>query len=58
MTTYTIPKENWKTALANAINAAQDGDTIKVSTYEMFLFGMIAQQRMCPDKKLVFLVED
>ena len=52
-----IPAINWLTALADTIANAEDGDEIYVLSENAAELGSRAQKRMCPDKKLTFIVE-
>ena len=53
---YHIPARNWSTALAEAIDAAQDGDTIAVASATQQRLAAYAVARMCPDKDLAIIV--
>lgn len=54
---HTIPAGNWTRALAAKIEQAQDGDEIVVHNEDMKELAESAKQRMCPNKRLVFVVE-
>ena len=57
-TIYTIPIGNWHMALADAIEQAEDGDIIEVHEQAMKELGERAKTRMCPDKKIEFVILD
>lgn len=57
MPRHTLPAANWHMALANAIEAAQDDDTIVCHSEAMAELAEEARQRLCPSKRLVFEVE-
>jgi len=52
-----LPVANWTTALADAINQDEDGDTIACRTASQAESGESARQRMCPDKNINFTYE-
>jgi len=53
---YTIPRGNWTTALAAAIEVARDGDVIEVHNAAMLDLAIRAQQRMvhARDTRIIF----
>ena len=51
---HVIPLKNWHMELANAIDNANDGDTIVVHDEDMKQLALSAKSRMCPDKQLEF----
>ena len=55
---HEIPRSNWPTALAEAIENADDGDTIVCHNEDMAQLAERARQRMCPKKTLMFEIDD
>lgn len=55
---HTIPTENWHLALADAIEAAADGDVIVVHNAAMKELAEDARERMRPDKQLTFEIDE
>ena len=53
MAIFKIPARNWPMSLADAIDQAQDGDTIHVRNLAMQEFAEIARQRQCHEKQLI-----
>jgi len=53
---HVIPARNWTTALADAIESADEYDVIEVHSDAMWELAERARQRMCPDKYLIFEV--
>lgn len=51
---HTIHFGNWHIALADAIEAADDGDVIIVHNEAMKELAEGARESMCPDKQLSF----
>jgi hypothetical protein len=47
MAIFEIPARNWPMALADAIDQAQDGDTIQVHNWAMQELAETARQRKC-----------
>lgn len=58
MTKHTLPMANWHMALADIIERADDGDVVIVPDEFTKELGERAKQRMCPDKKLTFEVNN
>lgn len=58
MTIYTIPPTDWTTKLANTIKQCTDGDTIIIHNQAMKLLGARAAARMCPNKTIIFKIEN
>lgn len=56
---HIIPSGNWTTALADAIESAQDGDVIVVHNAAMLELAMRAQERMihARDTRLAFEIQ-
>lgn len=54
---HTIPRKSWASALADALESAQDGDTIEIHNETMQELAERAHQRMYPDKELVFEIK-
>lgn len=57
MTTYTIPTGNWTTALADALDKAEDGDTIAVHSEAMKELAERAIRRRTDGKRLHIVIE-
>ena len=55
--THEIPSKDWPRALADAVRAAADGDTIVCHSEAMAWMGKRALSRKHPGKTLVFAVE-
>ena len=55
---HVIPTVNWHMALADAIDASQDGDVIVVQNEAQKELGEIAKSRVCPDKNITFEVKE
>lgn len=53
-----IPSGNWHIALANSLEIARDNDIIVVKSQAMKNLGERAGERMFPDKKFRFEIED
>ena len=53
---HTVPSANWTVTLADLIGVARDGDTIEVHNESMKILAQRAHERMCPEKKLTFVV--
>jgi len=53
---HKIPYANWTSHLARLIDTAADGDTIQVHTEAMQELAEMARERMCPEKKLNFII--
>lgn len=51
-----VPQANWHTALADAIEQSQDGDTIIVHNPSMKELAERALGRMCPGKLIFFQI--
>ncbi len=54
---YDATGGGWTTKLANAIKDAADGDSIQVESEAGVELGRGALARMCPEKKLSFVVK-
>lgn len=54
---YRIPPTNWTSHLADAIDECENGDVIIVSSESMKELGERANNRMCPDKNIIFRVD-
>jgi hypothetical protein len=55
-TGWIVPEVNWHMVLADIIDTAVDGDTVLCCTESMVELGQGAHSRMCPQKKLMFVV--
>lgn len=53
MKTFYIPVENWESALDDAIDRAQDGDTIVLRSAEQLVYVARAVRLTRPEKSLV-----
>ena len=56
--THSFPKQNWVSALPEAIRVAENGDRIMVHSETMQELGERALDRMGLDKKLSFVIEE
>ena len=55
---YEIPFGNWRSALADTIQDASEGDTIVCHNTDMRALAERARLRMCPEKALVYEVTE
>jgi hypothetical protein len=58
MTVHTVERKNWHVHLAGVIQKAKDGDTIICHSQPMIELAERARSRLCPEKKLIFKMED
>lgn len=58
MATHRVPKANWYKALADLVKHVDDGDTIECLNHVQVARGLRALARCCPEKTVVFTVQD
>jgi hypothetical protein len=57
MSVYVIKHVNWTEDLIEKIKKASDGDTIICHSEAKTELGKKAKSRMCPDKKISFVIK-
>lgn len=55
---HKLPLVDWMTALVEAVQESEDGDTIICSNVNVRELAERARKRMCPSKTLVYEVEE